>query len=133
MNPQIANARIDLISNTAKLGIHLSELPEAKKTVANWAIDTTAIALKRANEEYEKRLAEHRRKVYIEAAMRYNLNKVVTFVDGQNRPYFRMYGGDIEGFAKACGIAITKDLPPETDRAIAELEQKYGVVIYERA
>ena len=125
------NEKINYIAHTTKLLLDFSNMEERKKEYTKFGIDVLAELLK---------LEVNSRKSGImriqEAARFYNLDRVVAFpciVQGEPRVLLRMYGGSIPTFCQHLNIPLFSESDvPANSIYISEMEQQYGVVLYER-
>ena len=125
------NEKINYIAHTTKLLLDLSHMEERKKEYTKFGIDVLAELLK---------LEVNSRKSGImsiqEAARFYNLDRVVAFpciVQGEPRVLLRMYGGSIPGFCQHLNIPLFSENDVQLNTIyITQMEQQYGVVLYER-
>ena len=125
------NEKINYIAHTTKLLLDLSHMEERKKEYAKFGIDVLAELLK---QEVNSRKSGIMR--IQEAARFHNLDRVVAFpcvVQGETRVLLRMYGGAIPAFCQHLSIPLlSKNGVQLNPIYISEMEQQYGVVLYER-
>lgn len=125
------NEKINYIAHTTKLLLDLSHMEERKKEYTKFGIDVLAELLK---------LEVNSRKSGIlriqEAARFYNLDRVVAVpcvIQGESQVLLRMYGGSIPSFCRYLNISRLSENGVQLNPIyIAEMERRYGVVLYER-
>ena len=125
------NEKINYIAHTTKLLLDLSHMEERKKEYTKFGIDVLAELLK---------LEVNSRKSGIlriqEAARFYNLDRVVAVpcvIQGESQVLLRMYGGSIPSFCRYLNISRPSENGVQLNPIyIAEMERRYGVVLYER-
>lgn len=125
------NEKINYIAHTSKLLLDLSHMEERKKEYAKFGIDVLAELLK---------LEVNSRKSGImhiqETARFYNLDRVVAFpcvVQGESTVLLRMYGGSISAFCQHLKIPLFSEVDVQLNPIYTtQMEQQYGVVLYER-
>ena len=123
--------KINYIAHTTKLLLDLSHMEERKKEYAKFGIDVFAELLKLEVNAHKSGIMRIQ-----EAARFYNLDRVVAFpcvVQGETRVLLRMYGGSIPAFCQHLNIPLFSESDvPANSIYISEMEQQYGVVLYER-
>ena len=125
------NEKIDYLAHTTKLLLDFSHMEERKKEYVKFGIDVLAELLKL---EVKSRRPDIVR--IQEAARFYNLDRVVAFpcvVQGESQVLLRMYGGSIPSFCQYLKISRLSESGVQLNPIyIAEMERRYGVVLYER-
>lgn len=125
------NKKINYLAQTTKLLIDLSKMEKRKKEYAKFGIDVAAELLKLEVNSQKAGI------VNIQNAARfYNLDRVVAFpciVHGETRVLLRMYGGSIPGFCHHLNIPLFSENDVQLNPIyMTQMEQQYGVVLYER-
>lgn len=123
--------RIHYLAHISKAIVELIPMKRPDKDQAKNNIDFAAELLK---------LAVKSRTPYIvriqEAAQRFDLDRIVLFpciVHGESRLFIRMYGGKIPTFCQYLGIPLFSDSDVQANPIyISQMEQQYGVALYER-
>lgn len=125
------NEKINYIAHTTKLLLDLSHMEERKKEYTKFGIDVLAELLKL---EVNSRKSGFLR--IQEAARFYNLDRVVAVpcvIQGESQVLLRMYGGSIPSFCRYLNISRLSENGVQLNPIyIAEMERRYGVVLYER-
>ena len=125
------NEKINYISHTTKLLLDFSHMEERRKEYAKLGIDVLAELLKLEVNSHKSGIMRIQ-----EAAHFYNLDRVVAFpcvVRGETRVFLRMYGGTIPPFCQHLNIPLLSEGDvPANPIYMTQMEQQYGVVLYER-
>ena len=123
--------KISVLANISKIAVDCSLMTHEKKEFVKNSIDIVAELIKmevRAEEDTIRRIQD--------AARYFDLDRVVAFpciVHGKNSVLFRMSGGAIPLFCRYMGFSqLSENDIPVSPIYIAQMEQQYGVVIYER-
>ncbi len=122
--------KFDFLADISKVVIDLLPIEEFTKMKRKLDIEAVSLVLKTIDSS-AKELTP-----LCEAARRFNLDRVVIFpcmVYDDCQLFLRMYGGDIPAFCQCLGIMLI----PESNVSVAssyifEMEQKYGIVLYDR-
>ena len=122
---------IDNLAYGAKWLVANLDLDQEDKQLADSIIELTAASMKLAvtakNTEIEN----------IQATARlYNLDRVVVFpcfIGGKVKLCYRMHGGYIPMFCQQAGIQLLTDSAEQLNPDyITQMEQQYGILLYER-
>lgn len=123
--------RIDYLAHISKAIVEFSPLERSDKDQVKNNIDFAAELLKLAVKSCTPDIVRIQ-----EAAQRFNLDRVVVFpciVQGESRPFIRMYGGAIPAFCQHLGISLISDSDVQANPIyISQMEQQYGVILYDR-
>lgn len=123
--------KIDALAYGAKWGVESLNCNQKDKQFANGVIDLTAESLKLAV-TVKDAAVEHIRA----AARLYNLDRVVVFpcsIEGKIQLCYRMHGGYIPAFCQQLGIRLFTNTDVQLNTIyISQMEQQYGVVLYDR-
>ena len=123
--------KIDALAYGVKWVVNSQDCNQEDKQFANSIIDLTAESLKLAVTVKDATI-EHIRT----AARLYNLNRVIVFpcfVEGKIQLCYRMHGGYIQAFCQQTGIRLLTDTDIQLNPThISQMEQRHGVVLYER-
>ncbi|MBQ5866963.1 MAG: hypothetical protein IIW56_09850 [Oscillospiraceae bacterium] len=122
---------IDNLAYGAKWVVANLDLDQEDKQLADSIIELTVASMKLAV------TAKNTEIVNIQVTARlYNLDRVVVFpcfIGGEIQLCYRMHGGYIPMFCQQVGIRLLTDSVEQLNPDyIAQMEQQYGVILYER-
>lgn len=123
--------KIDTIAYLGKSIVDMLPIEKMEKEKRKLDIDALAFLLKQCVMSSPLEIQQ------IQAAAQfYHLERVVAFpcmVNGENRTFFKMYGGSIAAFCEHLGIQQLSENDVQLNPIyISQMEQKYGVVLYEQ-
>ena len=127
------NKSIDPLANASKLLLTSLPIRQETRDIITMSIDAASIALK-----LQELIQANTPEVALirSTAAKNELNRVVVFpcrIQGEDRVFFRMIGGNISSFCEALRIQLISDHNMQAEPSyIAHMERQYGRVLYER-